>query len=55
MANVTNKEILDHIRLETSLEAKISKLKLTYFGHVMRTNSLEKSVMLEMDKVETAD
>ena len=32
--------------LEYSLEALILKLKLQSFGHLMRTNSLEKTLML---------
>ena len=31
-----------------SLEGKISRQKLTYFGHVMRANSLEKDLLLGM-------
>lgn len=45
-ARVTNREVIDRIKPGTSLEAKITRLRLTYFGHVMRANSLEKSVML---------
>ncbi|KAG8140327.1 hypothetical protein E2320_003025, partial [Naja naja] len=33
---------------DTSLEAEIIRLCLIYFDHVMHSNSLEKSVMLEM-------
>ena len=31
-----------------SLEGRIVRQKLTYFGHVMRTNSLKKAMMLGM-------
>ena len=47
-ARVTNTEVLDRIKPGSSLEAKITRLRLTYFGHVMRANSLEKSIMLGM-------
>ena len=45
---VTNREVLDRIKPGLSLEAKITRLRLTYFGHVMRVNSLEKSIMVGM-------
>ena len=39
--------ILREINLEYSLEGLMLKLKLQYFGHLMRTaDSLEKSLML---------
>ena len=47
-ARVTNREVPEHIKSGPSLEAKITRLRLIYFGHVMRTNSLEKSIMLGM-------
>jgi hypothetical protein len=47
-ARVTNKEVLERIKQDMSLDGKITRLRLTYFGHVMRSNSLEKSVMLGM-------
>ena len=37
---------LKEINLEHSLEGLILKLKLQYFGHLMRTDSLEKTLML---------
>ena len=41
----TNKQVLEQIKPELSLEAK---MKLSYFGHLMRSQgSLEKAVMLE--------
>ena len=42
------KSILKEISPEYSLERPILKLKLQYFGHLMRrANSLEKTLMLE--------
>ena len=42
-----NKSILKEISLEYSLEGLMLKLKLQYFGHLMRrTDSLEKTLML---------
>ena len=40
--------MLDRINPGLSLEAKITRLRLTYFGHVKRANSLEKLIMLGM-------
>ena len=41
------KEILNEISPEYSLEGLMLKLKLQYFGHLMkRTDSLEKTLML---------
>ena len=46
-ARRSNQSILKEISLEYSLEGLLLKLKLQYFGHVMRrTDSLEKSMML---------
>ena len=43
----SNQSILKEISPEYSLEGPILKLKLQYFGHLMRrTNSLEKTLML---------
>ena len=42
-----NQSILKEINPEYSLEGLMLKLKLQYFGHLMKTeNSLEKSLML---------
>ena len=42
-----NQSILKEIRSEYSLEGLMLKLKLHYFGHLMRrTDSLEKTLML---------
>jgi len=47
-ARRSNQSILKEKNLEYSLEGLMLKLKLQYFGHLMRrTDSLEKTVMLE--------
>ena len=44
----SNQSILKEINPESSLEGLILKLKLQYFGHLMRrANSLEKTLILE--------
>ena len=45
-ARRSNWSILKEINPEYSLEGLMLKLKLQYFGHLMRTNSLEKTPML---------
>ena len=46
-ARRTNLSILKEIKLECSLEGRILKLRLQYFGHLMRReDSLEKTLML---------
>ena len=46
IARRSNQSILKEISLEYSLEGMILKLKLQYFGHLMRrTDSLEKTLM----------
>ena len=46
-ARRSNQSILKEIRAEYSLEGLMLKLKLQYFGHLMRrTNSLEKTLIL---------
>ena len=46
-ARRSNQSILKEINPEYSLEGFMLKLKLPYFGHLMRrTNSLEKTLML---------
>ena len=48
-ARRSNQSILKEISPEYSLEALMLKLKLQYFGHLMRrTDSLEKTLMLGM-------
>ena len=50
-AKRSNQSILKEISPEHSLEGLMLKLKLQYFGHLMRrTNSFEKTLM--MDKIE---
>ena len=47
MARKSNQSILKEINPEYSLEGLMLKLKLQYFGHLMRrADSLEKTVML---------
>ena len=41
-----NQSILKEISPEYSLEGLMQKLTLQYFGHLMRTDSLEKTLML---------
>ena len=46
-ARRSNQSILKEISLEYSLEGLMVKLKLQYFGHLMRrTNSFENTLML---------
>ena len=46
-ARRSNLSILKEISLEYSLEGLVLKLKLQYFGHLMRrADSLEKTLML---------
>ena len=45
-ARRSNQSILKEISPEYSLEGLRLKLKLQYFGHLMRTDSLEKTLML---------
>jgi len=46
-ARRSNQSILKEIRPEYSLERRMLKLKLQYFGHLMRrTDSFEKTLML---------
>ena len=47
-ARRSNQSILNEISLEYSLEGLMLKLKLQYFGHLIRrVDSLEKTLMLE--------
>ena len=45
-ARRSNQSILKEISPEYSLERWMLKLKLQYFGHLMRTDSFEKTLML---------
>ena len=49
-ARRSSQPILKEISPEYSLEGLMLKLKLQYFGHVMRTESLGKTLMLEKIK-----
>ena len=42
----SNQSILKEVSPEHSLEGLMLKLKLQYFGHLMRTDSFEKTLML---------
>ena len=45
-ARRSNQSILKEISPEYSLEGLMLKLKLQYFGHLMQSDSLEKTLML---------
>ena len=45
-ARRSNQSILKEISPKYSLERLMLKLKLQYFGHLMQTDSLEKTLML---------
>ena len=45
-ARRSNQSILKEISPEYSLEGLMLKLKLQYFGHLMRTDSLKKTLIL---------
>ena len=45
-ARRSNQSILKEISPEYSLEGLMLKIKLQYFGHLMRTDSLEKTLRL---------
>ena len=48
-ARRTNKSILEEVKPTTPLQVMILRQKLSYFGHIMRTNNdcMEKAIMLE--------
>jgi len=48
IAKVRNEDIRNQIKEEESLVGRTIRQKIMYFGHVMRGNSLEQSVMSEM-------
>ena len=53
IARRSNQSILKEISPEYSLEGLMFKLKLQYFGHLMRrAESFEKTLMLEGRKIE---
>src|SRR5256885_7987428 len=45
-ARTTNRAVLDCVKPKMSLDGKITKQRLSFFGHVMRADSLETSLML---------
>ena len=49
-ARRTNKSILEEVKPTTPLQVMILRQKLSYFGHIMRTNNdcMEKAIMLGM-------
>ena len=47
-AKVSNVKVIERIRPEFSLVGKVTKQKLSYLGHVIMANSLEKEIMLGM-------
>src|SRR5260221_3350322 len=47
-AKRTNRSVADQVNANMSLQGMITKQKLSYFGHVMRANGLEKSITLGM-------
>ena len=46
IARRSNQSILKEVSPEYSLQGLMLKLKLQYFGHLMRSDSLEKTLML---------
>ena len=46
VAQRSNQSVLKEINPEYSLEGLMLKLKLQYFGHLIRPDSLEKTLML---------
>ena len=47
-ARRTNASVLEEVGHDTMLELKVLRIKLSYFGHVVRGDGLEKAVMLGM-------
>jgi len=39
---------MEEVGFDISLQTRVTKLKLSYFGHVLRGEGLEKSIMLRM-------
>ena len=48
-ARKSNQSLLKEINPEYLVEGLMLKLKLQYFGHLIRTNSLEKTLIAEKD------
>ena len=47
-ARRTNKSVIEEIKVTNPLEALTKKQQMSYFGHMRRENSLERSIMLGM-------
>ncbi|XP_075210230.1 uncharacterized protein LOC142317556 [Lycorma delicatula] len=47
-AKITNRAVLERVKPAMFFEGKVLWLKLLYFGHIMQSNLLEKSMMLGM-------
>lgn len=47
-SKVTNKTVLEHVKTKISSVGKITKQGLSYFGHIMRANSLETTIVLSI-------
>ena len=47
-AKRTNESIRNELQINEHIEHKMSELKLRYFGHVVRANGLEKTIMFGM-------
>ena len=46
MERKTNISIIENIKLEWTLESRVSEVVLRYFGHVVRAGGMEDDVML---------
>ena len=46
--HITNKDVLERVGNPTALLCEIVKLKLSFFGHIIRSDGLEKTIMLGM-------
>lgn len=44
-AKVTNNQVVEYMKPDILLEGKITTFHLTYFNHVMKSNSLEKAIL----------
>lgn len=48
---VTYREVLERIDQDMSLEGKITKVRIIYFGHMIRSKYFEKDLMHEADSI----
>lgn len=46
IAKGTNNQVVEYIKPDILLQGKITTFYLTYFNHVMKSNSLEKAILL---------